>query len=189
MARITLLYLSVDGQTRHITEKLAALLNQPKHDVSTYSIADLPNAFSLTQWDAVVLGCPVRYGKHPALFRQFVEAHARQLNAMTSFFFSVNLTARKPHRSTINTNPYAKKYLKQTAWEPDAAEVFAGALCYSQYGLLDRLLIQCIMKMTGGPTKGEQTIEYTDWESVSEFSQKILQLTCHLSNKQPQRLS
>ena len=178
MANIALLYMSLDGQTRTITEKLVALLSRPEHVVSMYSFAALPKGFSLSQWDAVVLGCSVRYGKHHILFRQFVEGHTEQLNAMTSFFFSVNLTARKPHRSKASTNPYSIKYLKQTAWQPDATDVFAGALEYSKYGFWDRLLIKCIMKMTDGPTRGEHKIEYTDWERVRQFSQKILQFTC-----------
>ena len=176
MANIALLYMSIDGQTKKIAEKLAESLVKWNNTISMHSISTLTETFSLEPYEAVILGCSVRYGKHHPQFRQFVQGHIQQLNTKKNFFIfftSVNLTARKPNRSDVSMNPYIKKYLKQISWKPDDTEVFAGALKYGQYGFLDRLLIRFIMKITGGPTHSEHDIEYTEWDKVRVFSQKI----------------
>jgi menaquinone-dependent protoporphyrinogen oxidase len=55
--------------------------------------------------------------------------------------------------------------------------VFAGALRYPRYRWFDRLMIQLIMKMTGGETDTRKEVVYTDWQQVSIFAREIAQLT------------
>ncbi|GAB7205818.1 hypothetical protein OS21_23100 [Dickeya oryzae] len=55
--------------------------------------------------------------------------------------------------------------------------VFAGALRYPRYRWFDRVMIQLIMRMTGGETDSTKEIEYTDWEQVARFAQSFGQLT------------
>jgi menaquinone-dependent protoporphyrinogen oxidase len=46
-------------------------------------------------------------------------------------------------------------------------------LDYKSYPFFDRIMIKLIMKMTKGPTKTDQPIEYTDWNRVKDFCLKI----------------
>ncbi len=110
MSRIALLYMSREGQTKKISEKVALCLRQAGHGVEVYSIDSMTGSFAWDEFDAIVLGCSIRYGKHHAPFRKFVDQYARQLNSKPSFFFSVNLTARKPERAQPYNNLYLKKY-------------------------------------------------------------------------------
>lgn len=51
--------------------------------------------------------------------------------------------------------------------------MFAGALLYPRYNFFDRFMIRFIMSMTGGETDTSKEVEYTNWEKVSLFAQKI----------------
>jgi menaquinone-dependent protoporphyrinogen oxidase len=51
--------------------------------------------------------------------------------------------------------------------------VFAGRLDYARYGVLDRLVIRLIMRMTGGPTRTDTVVEYTDWQRVEAFGRAL----------------
>ncbi len=175
MSRIALLYLGCEGQTRKITERIGYCLAQAGHEPFVSSITDLKDGFSLESCDGVVLGCSIRYGKHHRECYQFIEKYSDQLARIPSYFFTVNLTARKPERRDPHNNRYLQKFLKQISWTPDRVEVFAGALLYAQYRWVDRQMIRLIMKLTGGPTDITQNTEFTDWKRVKAFAEQLNQ--------------
>ena len=84
------------------------------------------------------------------------------------------MVARKPEKNTPETNPYLQKFLKKIAWQPANLAVFAGKIDYPRYGTIDRTMIRFIMWMTKGPTDPTLTVEFTDWDKVDEFGQRIL---------------
>ncbi|WP_066017302.1 menaquinone-dependent protoporphyrinogen IX dehydrogenase [Endozoicomonas atrinae] len=175
MSRIALLYQGCEGQTRKITERIGYCLTQAGHETFLCSIAELKDSFSLNSYDGVVLGCSIRYGKHHREYYQFIEKYSDQLATIPSYFFSVNLTARKPERRDPHNNRYLQKFLKQIPWTPDRVEVFAGALLYTQYRWVDKQMIRLIMKLTGGPTDVTQNTEFTDWKRVKAFAEQLNQ--------------
>lgn len=169
-----ILYSSRDGQTREIAARMAqALAPQQLCDV-----IDLLEAEKVewSQYDRVLIGASIRYGHfHPALMK-FVSQHKAELQQRVSGFFSVNLTARKADKCTPGTNAYTRKFLEQSPWQPDCCAVFAGALRYPRYRWFDRIMIQLIMRMTGGETDTSKEVEYTDWDKVAVFAQDFAQL-------------
>lgn len=68
-------------------------------------------------------------------------------------------------------------------WRPDRSAVIAGALLYPRYRWYDRVMIQLIMKMSGGETDTNKEVVYTDWEQVASFAREIAQLTNKASLK------
>jgi menaquinone-dependent protoporphyrinogen IX oxidase len=97
----------------------------------------------------------------------------RPLSVGPSAFFSVNVVARKPGKRQADTNPYARKLLRQIAWQPENLAVFAGRIDCRRYGFLDRNIIRLIMWITNGPTDPTTDIEFTDWAQVEEFGHSI----------------
>lgn len=192
MSRIALLFMTREGQTRKIIETMANQLSLAGHQTSVLNIRELPQDFDLKNFDSAVLGCSIRYGKHHRPFCRFIDKNHEQLTKMSGYFFSVNLTARKPERSQTSNNRYLQKYLRRIAWEPQRVEVFAGALLYPRYGFIDQRMIRLIMKITGGPTDLSQESEFTDWERVREFArlieQDLLSTEFNLSNLKPARV-
>ena len=92
---------------------------------------------------------------------------------MPNAYFSVNIVARKPGKDRPETNPYVRTFLRRARWRPRRVEVFAGRLDYPRYGVVDRFIIRLIMRMTGGPTRADTVVEYTDWQRVEAFGRAL----------------
>ncbi|BFI68174.1 protoporphyrinogen oxidase [Yersinia pseudotuberculosis] len=172
--KILILYSSRDGQTKTIASYIAKQLTE----VATCEIQDLSQVgqIDLSQYQQVIIGASVRYGHFSPVLNKFVNKHVAQLSQMPSAFFAVNLTARKPEKRSPQTNTYVRKFLLSTPWQPTLCSVFAGALRYPRYSWIDRIMIQLIMRMTGGETDTSKEVEYTDWQQVSRFAQDFLAL-------------
>lgn len=166
-----ILYLTTDGQTKKIAERLALEIG----DCQLLSLREqaVVSATDFAQFDQIIIGASIRYGHFSPLLEQFIRQHSALLNSKKSAFFSVNLTARKPNRNTPETNTYTRKLLARIAWQPQQVAVFAGALFYPRYNFFDRTMIRFIMKITGGETDTTREFEFTDWQKVSEFAQLL----------------
>lgn len=173
------LFSSREGQTREIASYIANLLKEEREcDVlNIHHVRDI----DWTQYDRVLIGASVRYGRFNRQVAKFVKKHANALQQRPTGFFSVNLTARKAEKRTPQTNAYTRKFLMQSPWEPDCCAVFAGALRYPRYGFFDRIMIQFIMRMTGGETDATKEVEYTDWQQVARFAHEFAALPGKLS--------
>ena len=86
----------------------------------------------------------------------------------------MNVVARKPEKSTAETNPYINKFLKITKWQPKKISVFAGKVDYPNYSFFDKYIIKFIMFITKGPTDTSQSYEFTDWSKVDDFSRELI---------------
>lgn len=171
--RVLILYSTVDGHTRHICERLQALFVNAGVQVSLREIAEQTGS-ELPDYDLVIIGASIRYGFHRCVVRDFMRVWRGTLQAKPSAFFSVNLVARKPAKGQPETNPYLQRFLRSIGWHPQYLDVFAGQLDYPRCAPLDRLMIRLIMWMTGGPTRPDTVIEYTDWQRVEAFGKRLL---------------
>ncbi|QIW15308.1 protoporphyrinogen oxidase [Pasteurellaceae bacterium RH1A] len=167
-----ILYLSRDGQTAKIAQRLS---QQIDHETEVLSLREQAVDFGqkLASADQIVIGASIRYGHFDPILEAFIKQYHEVLNSKPSAFFSVNLTARKANRNTPQTNVYTRKLLARIAWKPDLVEVIAGALFYPRYSFFDRFMIRFIMKITGGETDTSKEVEYTDWEQVARFATRL----------------
>jgi menaquinone-dependent protoporphyrinogen oxidase len=170
--RFLLIYASIDGQTKKIAERIMATIQAGKHDCQMVSIEHAPQKMEAV--DCLVIGSRIRFGHHDKAGAAFVQAHLDWLNQHPSAFYSVSLVARKKEKSTPATNSYCRKFFSKTHWQPKNAAVFAGKLDYSLYNFWQKRIIRFIMWMTDGPTDFSSKIEYTDWEKVDEFANKLI---------------
>jgi len=172
MKRALLLCSSTDGQTRKICERLRDILQDAGDSVTLTMIEDA-SGVSPADFQMVVVGARIRYGRTDARVIDYVDRHAPVLNDMPSAFFSVNIVARKPGKNRPESNPYVQAFLRRVAWRPHLLEVFAGKLDYPRYGVLDRMVIRFIMWLTKGPTQSDAVVEFTDWQRVDAFGQAL----------------
>jgi len=170
--KIGIVYSTVDGHTLKICDAIAGHLLAKGNMVEIFPL-DYFNQ-SITDFDVFVIGASIRYGYHRKEVKKFIETHQDELEQVRTAFFSVNLVARKEGKNTAQTNPYFIKFTKSIKWQPDIVDVFAGSLNYRMYSFVDRIIIQLIMKITKGPTKSDTVIEYTDWNRVRSFSEKLV---------------
>ena len=127
----------------------------------------------LNKFDQIIIGASVKYGDHNKKIYDFIKNYKILLETKKTGFFSVNATARKSEKNKPETNPYVIKFLKKTNWTPDNIGVFAGKIDFPNYNFLEKYIIKVIMWITNGPTDTSKTFEFTDWEDVKKFSDKI----------------
>jgi menaquinone-dependent protoporphyrinogen oxidase len=172
MAAILIVYSTTDGHTATICQRLKAVLEECGHRAMVTSIDDEAK-LDLSQFDKIVVGASIRYGRHSKALLAFVEKHRQLLAERPTAFFSVNAVARKAEKRSPETNPYLIKFLSQVDWQPTLLHVFAGKINYPKYGLLDRIMIRFIMWMTKGPTGRNDVVDFTDWADVDAFGRRL----------------
>lgn len=166
-----LLYATVDGQTLKICNEIVAVFKENGQEIDLWSIEDFKG--EIANYDRFIIGSSIRYGVHNKDVIEFVNTNQLQLDKVKNAFFSVNLVARKPEKNQADTNPYVIKFFEKIDWKPNLVEVFAGKLDYKKYGFFDRKMIQLIMWITKGPTDLNTKIDYTNWEEVKDFANKL----------------
>jgi len=166
-----IIFSTTDGHTKKICEKIVNFLNNEK----LVKIASLDEAtkFDLSEFQRIIIGASIRYGKHSRELYKFIKLNKRILDQKQSVFFSVNVVARKSEKNTPETNPYIKKFLKVSKWQPKKLGVFAGKVDYPSYNIFDKYIIKLIMFITGGPTDTSQSYEFTDWSKVEDFAKEL----------------
>ena len=171
MSSFLIIYSSTDGHTKKICERIANFLN----DGNLVRLLSLEDAtkIDLSNFEKIIIGASIRYGKHSKELYKFINLKKNILDQKKSAFFSVNVVARKPEKSTAETNPYINKFLKITKWQPKKISVFAGKVDYPNYSFFDKYIIKFIMFITKGPTDTSQSYEFTDWSKVDDFSKEF----------------
>lgn len=173
MAKILLVYSTVDGHTVEIFSRIQAVVENGPDQTTTLVSVEQADTLDLAGFDKIVIGASIRYGKHRPNVAAFIKRHQPVLESRPNALFSVNVVARKPNRNTPDTNPYLKRFLAQIDWKPRHLAVFAGKIDYPRYGFLDRTMIRLIMWITKGPTDPSLTVEFTDWQQVEDFGRLI----------------
>jgi Flavodoxin len=172
-----LYYATRDGQSRRIAEHIfgrlvASETLSPPQDVAV----TMPAAADLAAASVIVLVAAVRYGRHLPEADRFLAAYRSLASPPPLALASVNLTARKPAKTTATGNAYLRKLIARHRLAPALAVAFAGRLDYRRYGWLDRQIIRFIMLLTRGPTDPDTNVEYTSWPAVDEFAARIAEL-------------
>ena len=166
-----IIFSTTDGHTKKICEKIMNSLNNEK----LIKIVSLDEAtkLDLSEFQRIIIGASIRYGKHSRELYKFIKLNRKILDQKQNVFFSVNVVARKFEKNTPETNPYIKKFLKISKWQPKKLGVFAGKVDYPNYNFFDKYIIKLIMFITGGPTDTSQSYEFTDWSKVENFAKEL----------------
>ena len=168
MKKTLITYSTVDGQTKKISERLAKFSTHSQVDVHPIS-----NQINLDSYKTIIIGASIRYGKYRNEVFSFVEDNIQTLKIKENAFFSVNVVARKPEKSTPETNPYLIKFLSKIEWKPKNLGVFAGKIEYPKYKFIDKYAIKFILWLSKGPTDTSKTYEFTDWNKVEDFARDL----------------
>ena len=167
-----ILYSTIDGHTICICE---AIRKELEHlSVCQMHSLDEITSTKLQDFDWIIIGASIRYGRHRKSVLEFMKRNQSSLQCKKTAFFSVNAVARKIEKATPESNPYVIKLIDKVGWTPDLLAVFAGKIDYPKYNLFDRWAIKLIMTISKGPTDTSSSFEFTDWTKVKEFAADIL---------------
>ena len=176
MASILLAYTSDEGQTAKVARRVAAVLDEQGHDPTTVDLASNGH-LAVEDYDAVLVGASIHAGKHQSSAVDFARERRDELAARPGGFFQVCLSAASDDEERrAETVTYLDNFVAQTGWKPTRTATFAGALRYSEYGFLKRLMMKRIAGQATGDTDTSRDYEYTDWEQVETFAREFADL-------------
>ncbi len=171
MSRILIVFASTHGQTRAIAEAIANRLRVGRHDVTLAdALAGRPPAPA--GYDAVVVGSRVQMERHAKEIEAYVRDHRAALDATTSAFFSVSMSA-SDRNAGADPSGYLEKFFTRTGWRPRRAIAFGGALRYRAYGFFLRFVMKQINRRAGHPTDTSRDHDCTDWAAVDRFADEL----------------
>jgi menaquinone-dependent protoporphyrinogen oxidase len=102
-------------------------------------------------------------------------------------FFSVSLAmASKDAGEVKEAKRLAQQFVDDTGFDAGMVRCFAGALLYTKYDWLKRMLMKAIAKREGGEDDTSRDLEYTDWKDVSRFVDEYLAATGMVGSKPPE---
>ena len=183
MKPVAAFYATREGQTRRITERIAAWLQAQGLAVDLRNIRLGADPGDLFRYSAVLLAASVHGGRHEPEIVRFVKLHREQLDSMPTWFFSVTLsqagaqrTGDPPERHkqfVADVEKMIAVFCRQTGWLPKHIVPVAGALQYSRYNFLLRFIMKRIAAKAGADTDTSHDYEYTDWPALERCIDKI----------------
>ena len=169
--KLAIIFSSRNGLTKKISSFLKSSLETDIHtDIYPVHLLDTTD---LSSYKIIIVGSSIYHGKHDKKIHSLVKKNKKLLEKKKTAFFTVNVVARKKNKSSSSNNPYLIKFLKTTKWKPDLTGVFAGQVNYPVYSFMNKLIIRFIMFLTQGPTDTTKCHNFTDWNTVVNFSEKI----------------
>jgi len=168
--KIVVLYGSFDGQARRIAERMAQVIGRGGHQVDVVSAHDPAIPDLIAASNAVLAGGAVRYGHHAKFLERAVRDNRAAIASRPNAFFSVCMSAAGPNAKAATAWGYVDEFITRTGWQPGRIASLAGALAWSRYNPLMKLMMRFIVKTAGGDTDTSRDREYTDWDAVDRFA-------------------
>jgi menaquinone-dependent protoporphyrinogen oxidase len=175
MPSALILYATTEGQTARIAERIAQTLRRKGLAAETRPANEVRADLEPAKYDGVIVGASIHYGRHPAYLRSLLRNQRAALEARPTAFFSVSLSGGGPRAKPKAARRYLEVFLRQTGWQPQQTATFAGALPFSKYGGLKRMLMIVFVGLGGGDTDTSRDYEYTDWDAVEGFAEAFAQ--------------
>jgi menaquinone-dependent protoporphyrinogen oxidase len=178
MKPLAVFYATREGQTRKIAEYVSSGLGAKGSEVDIRNVRDAGDV-TLDAYGGVVLAASVHAGTHEREMMRFIRHHLPELDRIPNAFLSVTLsqagaeragaTAEEHNRFSADVQGVIDRFLRNGRWQPRRIVPVAGALQYSKYNFLVRLVMKWIAKKVGAETDTSRDYEYTDWSRLDEF--------------------
>jgi menaquinone-dependent protoporphyrinogen oxidase len=125
----------------------------------------------------VIVAGSIHTGSHRPELVAFARREREALSTRPSAFVQVSLSAASddPERRA-EAATYVEEFVAETGWRPDLVGNFAGALRYSEYGFLLRIVMKRIAGSSTGDTDTSRDYEYTDCAAVEAFADDFADL-------------
>lgn len=178
MTHILIVYGTTDGHTRKIAQVLAENLRAQFCSVDIVDSAGMLRRLSPEGYDGVIVAASVHIGDFQRQVANWVRENAQVLNLLPTAFLAVCLAVvekgTKPRQEVLRI---MRRFLDRVSWRPTITKMVAGALPYTRYGWLKRMMMKRLVAKAGGDTDTTRDYEYTDWNDLRTFSRDFAELT------------
>ena len=177
LKKILVLYATREGQTHKIADRIAQHLSLDNSQVQLLNAreVELTAQLDLESFDLLIFGASMHAGGLEPEIIKFVNQHRQIIAQQQRSFFLVLLSAATKDdqlRSTWLADAL-KKMKQQIQVEFQDIELIAGALQYSKYPLPLKWVMKRIAQQAGEGTDFSQDYEYTDWEQVKAYADRL----------------
>lgn len=180
MSEVLIAYATSEGQTARIAGVLAKQIETSGHRTDVWNLDDSSALPNLDRYDGIVIAASVHAGKHQESAQRFVTEYLAVLDASTTAFLSVSLSAvANETAGRARADEQIRLFLDVTNWEPDFVEAVGGAFRYSGFSRLWRAVIRLSQRLfrrqleqQGWP---DMTLdqELTDWDGLRRFGERF----------------
>lgn len=170
--RILIVYGTDHGQAAKVAKRVGERLTERGCLVDIrygkYFNLDCP----ILHYDGVVMGASLYMQRHQPYVVDFARAYSPFLDEMKSTaFFSVSAAAGSHRESDRRgARECVERFIDRTGWTPDMVNCVGGAINYTQYGPIEKRLMQLIALIEGADTDVSRDYEYTNWDEVDRFA-------------------
>ena len=174
---ILIVFGSTDGQTADIADRIAQRIRAGGNGAAAMDVAHLPRTLDLGRFDGVMVGASLHSRGYQKRVRQFIRAHTDWLRRTPSAFFSVCLSViSRQEKSRLEARAIPARFVSGLAWIPTMIEVIPGALMFSRYGWLRRMVMTRIARAEVADVDITKDTVYTDWNQVDAFADRFVQM-------------
>jgi menaquinone-dependent protoporphyrinogen oxidase len=174
-----------EGQTSKIAARIANDLRAHAIEVDAVDVKVLRSTVDWSPYASVFVAASIHAGRHEPEMIQFVRRYRDQLERRRAVFISVSLSeagaedvhapTERRRRSAADVQQMVARFVKDTGWQPERTLPVAGALAYSTYNILVRLMMKWIARSQGAPTDTSRDYEFTDWPALDRFVDEVLE--------------
>lgn len=180
MKNVLILYATREGQTEKVAVTISRHLQKAGANVTLINAQDkkLTEDIALNVFDLLVFGASMHAGGIEPELVDFINSHQEQIELKIRSFFLVLLSAATKDSKLREEwlNDARKKMDEQINVQFQDVEMIAGALMYSKYPLPLKWIMKGIAKQAGEGTDISQDYEYTDWEQVEQYAEKLMKI-------------
>ena len=168
MARILIIYGTTEGHTARIAQALAEACTGAGARVEV--AVGQRTALAPVGYDGVIVAASVHAGAYQEGVIDWLRLHREALQTIPAAFVSVCLgVLQKDPEVDHDLDAIRERFFIASGWHPEVTKVVAGALRYTHYGWLTRMLMRRIVAKAGGDTDTSRDYDYTDWTDLAQF--------------------
>ena len=163
---ILVAYASFTGSTREVAKYIAAIQRKHRHCVH---IAPIKFVNRVDEFDAIILGSPIRFGRPHQDLLSFINRYQQALLSKATALFIVCLTMKE---DLPDNRRMVDNYLKVISdrypdFQPLAIEYFSGTLFLDRLNFINKAFLDRSRKQRG---------DFRDWGRIRAWSEKLPEL-------------
>lgn len=165
--KILIVYSSGYGSTAEMAKKIGNTIAKEGAEVAVLSSVEVTD---LDQYDAVIVGSPIRYDRWMPAAKAFVIDNQEYLNKIpVAYFFSCLVLAIRNEDTERKGRQYAEK-LQAISSQVKPIDIgrFSGVLDFSKMPLPLRIIFKIF-----GAIIGLKEGDYRDWDEIRRWSKSI----------------
>ena len=172
-------YATREGQSKRVATRVATDLREHCIDADVVNVKDVRGSIDWHGYEAAFVVASVHAGHHEREIIAFAKRHKEALARLHASFLSLTLSqagaedqaAPFGRRTTAHADAVRmlQVFIDETGWRPWHSLPVAGALAYSKYNFVMKLIMKRIARKAGFDGDTSRDYEFTNWPAVDRF--------------------